>query len=247
MPLYALYYYSRTCALRPYDPRMWIAMGSCYTLLGGQHHIENAIICYKRAEYNHDRDGIALRMLAKLYEDRDDNKAAYYHKKHLDRRDAEGIEGEETIESLLFLTKHCKANNLLDDAALYATRLLDFSGPATEEAKSLLREVQAHKGLRALSSSIPDSPMGANSNSNSRWGIDGDDDILLDPVGQTGSPMIPISPIGASSGTPQPWRRRSSLMDQDSSMDMVASSPSPASRPPAPTNQSNSSMDMDME
>lgn len=34
MPNYSLYYYQHGAALRPYDVRMWQAMGTCYQDLG---------------------------------------------------------------------------------------------------------------------------------------------------------------------------------------------------------------------
>ena len=33
MPYYALFYYRKATALRPYDARMWCAMAGCYKLL----------------------------------------------------------------------------------------------------------------------------------------------------------------------------------------------------------------------
>lgn len=239
MPLYALYYYSKTCELRPYDARMWIAMGSCYALLG-ESQVENAITCYKRAEYNNDRDGLALAKLAKLYEQRQElDKAAYYYKKHLDRRDAEGSEGAETLEALLFLAQHCKARGNIEDAIRYATRLLDFTGQEMEEAKALLREIHAAKGFQTPQPS--ESPIGPSHSSNWRWGAEADDDILVDAVG--GSPMIPISPIGSSQSA---WQRRNSGGGgvDFSSIDEIMASPV-GTNPPPP--QTGSSMDMDME
>jgi hypothetical protein len=65
----------------------------------------------------------------------------------LDRRDAEGIEGQDTIDALTFLARHCKEIGDFDDAAKYASRLLDFSGREKEEAKSLLREIHSTQKL----------------------------------------------------------------------------------------------------
>ena len=62
MPYYALFYYRKATALRPYDSRMWCAMAGCYKLLNRK---ADAIKCYQRAESNHDREGIAYTELAR--------------------------------------------------------------------------------------------------------------------------------------------------------------------------------------
>lgn len=59
---YALYYYSKACALRPYDARMWCAMAECYETV----NVDLAIKCYKRAEANQDKEGLALIRLARV-------------------------------------------------------------------------------------------------------------------------------------------------------------------------------------
>jgi anaphase-promoting complex subunit 8 len=89
MHLYALHYYRKATVLRPYDPRMWCAMAGSYENLSKN---SEAIICYKRAESNHDRQGIALNKLAKLYHSQNDNdNAALYYLKNLQRRDIERV------------------------------------------------------------------------------------------------------------------------------------------------------------
>lgn len=62
MPLYALYYYGKACALRPHDTTMWCAMAECYE---ANDNVEEAIKCLKRAECNIDK-GLALVRLAKV-------------------------------------------------------------------------------------------------------------------------------------------------------------------------------------
>jgi len=140
LPLYALYYYRKATALRPYDARMWCAMAKCYESLPGQH--TQAIKCYERAEQNSDKDGIALNALAKLYQDLGDaDKAAHYYKKNLYRRDQEQLQGQETVDALLFLAQHCKDKRLFHEAEDYCSRLLDCAGKEKEQAKALLSEI----------------------------------------------------------------------------------------------------------
>lgn len=69
MPFYALFYYRKATALRPYDARMWCAMAGCYKLLNRK---QEAIKCYQRAESNHDREGIAYMELARLFREEGD-------------------------------------------------------------------------------------------------------------------------------------------------------------------------------
>jgi tetratricopeptide (TPR) repeat protein len=66
MYYYALYYYRKATALRPYDARMWCAMAGCYKHLG---RTTEAIKCYQRAETSGDREGIAFTELARLFKD----------------------------------------------------------------------------------------------------------------------------------------------------------------------------------
>ena len=66
MYYYALYYYRKATALRPYDARMWCAMAGCYKHLG---RTTEAIKCYQRAETSGDREGIAFMELARLFKE----------------------------------------------------------------------------------------------------------------------------------------------------------------------------------
>eukprot|EP00741_Cyanophora_paradoxa_P019140 tig00021126_g18480.t1 len=85
----------------PYDARMWCAMADCYEKMQRWHE---AIKCYERAECHSDREGIALSKLARLYCKQLNmaDKAAFYYKRNLDKRDAEELDGQETVEALLF-------------------------------------------------------------------------------------------------------------------------------------------------
>eukprot|EP00741_Cyanophora_paradoxa_P019352 tig00021127_g18680.t1 len=147
MPFYALYYYRKATTLRPYDARMWCAMADCYEKMQRWHE---AIKCYERAECHSDREGIALSKLARLYCKQLNmaDKAAFYYKRNLDKRDAEELDGQETVEALLFLANFHRARGDLKAAEAYCSRLLDYAGPEKEEAKALLRDMRSEQGQR---------------------------------------------------------------------------------------------------
>ena len=141
MPFYALFYYRKATALRPYDARMWCAMAGCYKLLNRK---QDAIKCYQRAESNHDREGIAFTELARLFRDEGDKEAAArYFKETLKLHELQEVSGPETQEALLFLAQFCKDSGNLQEAQLYCNRLLDFGGQEKEEAKALLRDIRS--------------------------------------------------------------------------------------------------------
>ncbi|XP_059441301.1 anaphase-promoting complex subunit 8 [Corylus avellana] len=149
MPYYALHYFRKSVFLQPSDYRVWIAMAQCYEtdqLL----MLEEADKCYRRAVKCDDREAIALHRLAKLQCElgrRDE--AAYYYKKDLERMEAEEREGPNMVEALLYLAKYYKAEKRFEESEAYCTRLLDYTGPEKETAKSLLR------GMRTSQSSFP--------------------------------------------------------------------------------------------
>ena len=64
---------------------MWCALAGCYAHLD---RTEEAVRCYSRAEVHGDREGIAAMRLAQLHADKlgDDETAAQYYLKHLQRR-----------------------------------------------------------------------------------------------------------------------------------------------------------------
>lgn len=63
---YALYYYKKASSLRPMDARMWCAVGNCYIKLAMK---SEAIDAFERASDGDDREGMAVRELARLYRD----------------------------------------------------------------------------------------------------------------------------------------------------------------------------------
>lgn len=149
MPYYALYYFRKSAYLQPTDARLWNAMAQCYQS-EQLHLLEEAIKCYRRAASCNDREGIALNQLAKLHSELGRlEQAALYYKMDLERMQAEERDGPNMIEALLFLARHCKAEKRFEEAEMYCTRLLDYTGPEKETAKSLLR------GMRIAQSGFP--------------------------------------------------------------------------------------------
>lgn len=149
MPFYALHYFKKSVFLQPNDSRLWIAMAQCYES-EQLRMLEEAIKCYRRAANCNDREAIALHQLAKLHSELGQSEeAAFYYKKDLERMEAEEREGPNMVEALLFLATYYKAQKKFDEAEVYCTRLLDYTGPEKETAKNLLR------GMRIAQSSFP--------------------------------------------------------------------------------------------
>ncbi|CAL9232400.1 unnamed protein product, partial [Arabidopsis halleri] len=116
MPFYALYYFRKSIFFLPNDSRLWIAMAKCYQT-EQLYMLEEAIKCYKRAH------------LIKLHQKLGRNEeAAFYFEKDLERMDAEGLEGPNKFEALIFLATHFKTHKKFAEAEVYCTRLLDYSG-----------------------------------------------------------------------------------------------------------------------
>lgn len=149
MPHYALHYFRKSVFFQPIDSRLWIAMAHCYES-EQLHMIEDAIKCYKRAANYNDTEAIALHRLANLYKEiGHPEEAAFYYKKDLERMEAEEREGPNIVEALMFLATHYKTQKRFEEAEVYCTRLLDYTGPEREAAKSLLR------GMRIAQSGFP--------------------------------------------------------------------------------------------
>ncbi|KAK3439981.1 hypothetical protein EUGRSUZ_B00321 [Eucalyptus grandis] len=149
MPFYALHYFRKSVFLQPSDSRLWIAMAQCYET-EQLHMLEESIKCYRRAANCNDREAIALHKLAKLHCELGRlEEAAFYYKKDLERMEAEERDGPNMVEALLFLATHGKDQKRFEEAEVYCTRLLDYTGPEKETAKSLLR------GMRMAQSGFP--------------------------------------------------------------------------------------------
>ncbi|KAL3740510.1 hypothetical protein ACJRO7_021742 [Eucalyptus globulus] len=149
MPFYALHYFRKSVFLQPSDSRLWIAMAQCYET-EQLHLLEEAIKCYRRAANSNDTEAIALHQLAKLHCELGGlEEAAFYYKKDLERMEAEERDGPNMVEALLFLATYSKDQKRFEEAEVYCTRLLDYTGPEKETAKSLLR------GMRMAQSGFP--------------------------------------------------------------------------------------------
>lgn len=131
MPFYALNYFKKSVFLQPNDSRLWIAMAQCYES-EQLRMLEEAIKCYRRAANCNDREAIALHQLAKLHSELGQSEeAAFYYKKDLERMEAEEREGPNMVEALLFLATYYKTEKKFDEAEIYCTRLLDYTGPVS--------------------------------------------------------------------------------------------------------------------
>ncbi|KAJ8753604.1 hypothetical protein K2173_022845 [Erythroxylum novogranatense] len=149
MPVYALHYFKKSIFLQPNDYRLWIAIAQCYET-DEIHMLEEAIKCYRRAANCNDREAIALHQLAKLHRELGQSEeAAFYYKKDLEKMEVEEREGPNVVEALLFLAQHCRAQKSYEEAEVYCTRLLDYTGPERETAKNMLR------GMRMGESTFP--------------------------------------------------------------------------------------------
>lgn len=149
MPLYALHYFKKSVFLQPSDSRLWIAMAHCYEN-EQLRMVEEAIKCYRRAANGDDSEAIALRQLAKLYRELGRlEEAAFYYKKDLERMELEERDGPYVVETLLFLGDYYREQKRYEEAEVYCTRLLDYSGPEKETAKNMLR------GMRIEQSGFP--------------------------------------------------------------------------------------------
>ena len=131
MPFYALHYFRKSIFFLPNDSRLWIAMAKCYQT-EQIYMLEEAIKCYKRAVSCTDTEGIALNQLAKLHQKLGrDEEAAVYFEKDVERMDSEGLEGPNMLEALVFLATHFKTHKKFEEAEVYCTRILDYSGPVS--------------------------------------------------------------------------------------------------------------------
>ncbi|KAG6753050.1 hypothetical protein POTOM_043094 [Populus tomentosa] len=150
MPFYALHYFKKSVFLQPSDSRLWIAMAQCYET-DQLHLLEDAIKCYRRAANCNDKEAIALHQLAKLHcELGRPEEAAFYYKKDLERMEDEEREGPNMVEALLFLAQHCRTHKRLEEAEVYCTRLLDYTGPEKEMAKNMLRGMRSESSFPSM-------------------------------------------------------------------------------------------------
>jgi anaphase-promoting complex subunit 8 len=145
MPFYALYYFQRATSLRPYDSRMWRALGQCYETLslnparatfagdglpevavtGGSEkdHVMEAIRCYKRALIGEEDVARTLFKLAKLYLRKGNrDSAAWFYELSLvpDLNDPDNLDSNMVEESCRFLENHYNSTRDFVKAEKYA-------------------------------------------------------------------------------------------------------------------------------
>eukprot|EP00667_Euglena_gracilis_P007120 EG_transcript_7187 len=143
---YALHYFRKAACLRPLDSRMWCAMAGCYENL--KRPLE-AIKCYHRAE-THGDDSLASSKLAQLYQElKQPHKAAQYYAKFISLHAAEEPQDSDR-DALLFLARYYQQEGCLEHAEQCCIRLLNFLGPAKEDGKQILAEIQALQAAQTL-------------------------------------------------------------------------------------------------
>ncbi|KAI9276753.1 hypothetical protein BDA99DRAFT_474591 [Phascolomyces articulosus] len=152
LPFYATHYYQKTTELRPNDPRMWKALGACYALLQRD---REAIKWYKRAAAC-DPDGKHRIMiqLARTYDKLGENNAAAdYYRRALDRYVEGNQDTEEIAEAGLFLARYHLEKSEWIEAEEYAKAALDYNFPYYEDGKSVLEEIRARRTYESINSS----------------------------------------------------------------------------------------------
>ncbi len=142
MHYYALGYYQRATAIRPYDGRIWCAMAECYEYLDQD---LAAIKCYTRALLGSDQEKMALKKLPKLYKRIGDAEAAaHYFRKSLEQLREAQDESEDTSEACIFLALYEREKGNLAAASDYASEAMQCSSEQhQEDAKALLRDIRS--------------------------------------------------------------------------------------------------------
>ena len=130
----------KAAALRPYDARMWCALGSCFVSLDRR---REAIKSYERAVTHNDRENLATRKLAKLYREEGENGRAAACYVRLIGHDSTGCVDASEAEALLFLSHHFASLKNYENAAIMCSRLLEYPGPEKEEAQALIRDIRS--------------------------------------------------------------------------------------------------------
>ena len=127
--------------------------------------------------------------------------AAHYYGLNLARLDEEGADGDDKVAALLYLSRHALQAGRLADAEALCGRLADYGGPSKDQAKALLREIQA--AVAAAAAATP--ALGASAAAGARgsagpfpgWGR-----AVLSPGG--GASATPGSIAGRASGAGGP-------------------------------------------
>ena len=149
MYCYAIYYYNKVCKLRPYDYRMWMALGSCYQNLG---NISMSIKSYERAEKiainNKTNKTIEYKLcilqLAKLYShigQIENSKLKYI--KYCSFISENKMLSDNEIEAMIKLSEYClNDKNEIPMAIKYAQRIIKFGPKGKETANKILEQIR---------------------------------------------------------------------------------------------------------
>ena len=150
MYCYAIYYYNKVCKLRPYDYRMWMALGSCYQNLG---NIGMSVKAYERAESiavnnkaNHAIEyKLCILQLAKLYGHVGKNeKSKRKYIKYCGFVPENRLLSDNEIEAMIKLAEYCLGDDdELETAAKYAQRIIKFGPKGKETAERILEQCRA--------------------------------------------------------------------------------------------------------
>ena len=128
--------------LRPYDYRMWLALGNNYEQIS---RVEEAINCFVRAHRHGDSEGIAAHKLGTLFRQREmHDDAAKWFQEHIALNDQLGTKGEGYADSLLFIAKHLLQKGEYRQAEEMCQRILPFGDhQQTGAAKAILRDIRS--------------------------------------------------------------------------------------------------------
>ena len=130
----------KATTLRPYDSRMWCAMGQCFETL---ERTADAIRAYERACGTADRDPLTYHKLATLYLQLGNKaKAAEHYQNHISEDEQEQLaDTPQTQDARLFLAKWFKDQEQWQEAEQHTRNL----NPTTETAQviSEIRRRQA--------------------------------------------------------------------------------------------------------
>lgn len=142
MHYYALFYFQRAASLRPYDPQMWQAMGSCFDRMNRP---AEAIKAYKRALISPTpgpADPGVLLQIGYMHEKLHAGKEAARWMEMALREEEEVGVGQATSKARMWLARWEFANGNWGRAGELAAELC-ADGTEVEEAKALVRDLRA--------------------------------------------------------------------------------------------------------
>uniref|UniRef100_M1CA81 Cell division cycle n=1 Tax=Solanum tuberosum TaxID=4113 RepID=M1CA81_SOLTU len=144
--------YRRAVDINPCDYRAWYGLGQAYEMMGMPFY---ALHYFKKSVFLQPSDSRLWIAMAQCFETEqlhmlEEAIKSFYYKKDLEIMEAEEREGPNLVEALMFLARYYKAQKRFEDAEVYCTRLLDYSGPEKETAKSLLRGIRYEMDVEHL-------------------------------------------------------------------------------------------------